>query len=220
MIKVMVIDNQTLFRDGIKVILEETNKYEVVAAFDSGDQAMKAFETNPIDVDVALISLHLRDGEAVSTTNYFKWKYPDIGIIALMEWIDEDLIVNTITAGCDALLLKQHYPEKLIHAIDDVIKGDTVISGPIAAVLAKTIRKFTVDEKGILAARLAHEGFTFTSRELDVLQLLMNGYTNQMISSELNLGDGTVKNYVSELYNKLNIRSRKCVIKYLQDLTN
>lgn len=217
MIKVMIIDEQTLFREGIKAILDQTDEYKVVASLESADQAMNFLEKDC--PDIILINLALPDMQAIWLTRQIKLRLPEMKIITLVEELDEDKVISAVLVGADGFFFKKQHSKRLLYSLQEVYDGETVLSGPIAKMLANYIRKLTMDHKEIFSLRLERNGYNFTNRELDVAYLLKQNYSNPEIAKELHLGEGTVKNYISEIYNKLNIRIRREAIQALQKLT-
>lgn len=215
MIQVILIDNQLLYRDALQVIVNETKDLKVVATFESLNQVEKR---TPKNTDVALINMHLPNDEAIPITKFLKKEIPDIRIIALIDYPDEELLFEMLLAGSDGFLLKNRHPEQLTEVIQDVLEGGYVISGSIGKTIANMICKNRHIEKEMLRRRLQAEDLHFTSREIDILQLVMHGQTNKEIADGLELKGGTVKNYISEIYQKLNIKSRERVIEYLKTL--
>ena len=214
----MIIDEQTLFREGIKAILEQTDAYQVIASLENTEQAIEKLEHGEEIPNIILINLELPDMQAIQFMKYVKQRPPETKVIILVEALNQDKLISAILAGADGFFMKNHCSEKLLYTIKDVQDGETVIPGPIAKMLASYIRNLTMDHKEVFALRLEKSGYYFTNRELDVAYLLKNNHTNQEIAKKLHLGEGTVKNYISEIYNKLNLRIRKQVIHFLQDL--
>lgn len=219
MIQVILVNDQLLFQEGMKAILEKTNECKVVATFDTTEEALQRMKADPIEADILILNLHLPDEGARRITKKVKKHQPEMGVISLVEELDEALIFPTLYAGCDGFLLTKHYSKKLIEAIKEVHRGEFVLSGPVARILVKRIKHLILNERELLAGELGRAGYYFTSRELDVLILLKDNYSNQEMAKELELSEGTVKNYVSEIYHKLNIRDRIHVREYLEGLT-
>ncbi|RDW20744.1 LuxR C-terminal-related transcriptional regulator [Oceanobacillus chungangensis] len=147
-----------------------------------------------------------------------KTNYPKIKVVLLTTNADDDFVISGIITGADGLLLKSLYADKLINCIRDAYLGEMVLSGEVSRILANRIRELTLDKKQILALRLERSGYQYTNRELDVIYLLMEGNTNNQIANHLFLSEGTVKNYISEIYNKVNIRNRVNAVSYFKDL--
>ncbi|MHA6250717.1 LuxR C-terminal-related transcriptional regulator [Oceanobacillus sp. CAU 1775] len=216
MVQVMIVDEQTLFREGLQVILEASEEYSVLGSFDTGRQAYQFLKESTVQPDLLLINLELENTDVIKTINLIKRKFPKTRILTLVSEMNEHFIIESILAGTNGILMKQEFTDRLIQSIENVIMGDTVLSGPVAEVLVRRIKQLSLGQKDIFLSRLFYHGYSLTNRELDIAYLLKKGYTNSEIASVLNLSEGTVKNYISEIYNKLNIRSRKRVIDLFQ----
>ena len=216
MIHVLIVENQRLLRDGMEAIIERTDDIKVIGAVDNGENAIKQMEhLNP---DIVIMDIHLPQMDGIRTTKYMKEKYPQVGVILLTSKVD-DFIISGINAGADVFLVKAVYAERLLEAIRIAYRGETIFSGKVAQMLATRIRELTMNNKQIFTLRLERLGYTFTKREIDIAFLLKENYTNQQIAHKLFLGEGTVKNYISEIYNKLNIRNRAKVIDFFGNVT-
>ena len=216
MIHVLIVENQRLLRDGMEAIIERTDDIKVIGAVDNGEIAIKQMEhLNP---DIVIMDIHLPQMDGIRTTKYMKEKYPEVGVILLTSKVD-DFIISGINAGADGFLVKAVYAERLLEAIRIAYRGETIFSGKVAQMLATRIRELTMNNKQIFTLRLERLGYTFTKREVDIAFLLKENYTNQQIALKLFLGEGTVKNYISEIYNKLNIRNRAKVIEFFGNVT-
>ncbi|MDO6450507.1 response regulator [Oceanobacillus profundus] len=216
MIHVLIVENQRLLRDGMEAIIERTDDIKVIGAVDNGENAIKQMEhLNP---DIVIMDIHLPQMDGIRTTKYMKEKYPEVGVILLTSKVD-DFIISGINAGADGFLVKAVYAERLLEAIRIAYRGETIFSGEVAQMLATRIRQLTMNNKQIFTLRLERLGYTFTKREIDIAFLLKENYTNQQIALKLFLGEGTVKNYISEIYNKLNIRNRAKVIEFFGNVT-
>ncbi|WP_339316188.1 response regulator transcription factor [Oceanobacillus sp. FSL W7-1304] len=216
MIHILIVENQRLLRDGMEAIIERTDDIKVIGAVDNGEIAIKQMEH--LKPDIVIMDVHLPQMDGIRTTKYMKEKYPEVGVILLTSKVD-DFIISGINAGADGFLVKAVYAERLLEAIRIAYRGETIFSGEVAQMLATRIRELTMNNKQIFTLRLERLGYTFTKREIDIAFLLKENYTNQQIAHKLFLGEGTVKNYISEIYNKLNIRNRAKVIEFFGNVT-
>lgn len=194
MIKVMLVEDQRLFREGVQAILDKTDDIRVIGIAENGEAAIREIDkTRP---DVVLMDIHMPNMDGIRTTVYLKEHYPDIKVVMLTSDADEDTVIRGISVGADGFLLKALYADSLIHAIREAVRGQPVLSGEVARILATRIRELTMNKKQILAKRLENRGLYFSARELDIAYLFMEGHTNKHIAQELYLGEGTVKNYI------------------------
>ncbi|MYL56038.1 response regulator [Virgibacillus halodenitrificans] len=216
MVKVLLVDDQRLFTDGIMAILAETDDIQVVGVATNGEEAIAKFQQ--YEPDLVLMDIHMPHVNGIRATLDIKESYPEVKVILLTTFADEDLIVRGFNVGADGYLLKDLNGEKLIWAIREAERGEMVISGPVARILAKKIREYKYDKKEILRQKLATLEVVLTPRELEIAYMLMEEETNKSIAQKLYLSEGTIKNYISDLYHKLNIHSRKRVIDFLKGL--
>ncbi|WP_077358738.1 response regulator [Virgibacillus halodenitrificans] len=216
MVKVLLVDDQRLFTDGIMAILSETDDIHVVGVATNGEEAIAKFQQ--YEPDLVLMDIHMPHVNGIRATLDIKESHPDVKVILLTTFADEDLIVRGFHVGADGYLLKDLNSEKLVWTIREVDRGEIVISGPAARILAKKIREYKYDKKEILKQKLTTLEVMLTPRELEIAYMLMEGETNKSIAQKLYLSEGTIKNYISDLYHKLNIHSRKRVIDFLKGL--
>ncbi|WP_449355149.1 response regulator [Virgibacillus natechei] len=207
----MIVENQRLLRQGIKAIIDQTDDIRVMETAENGESATQKIKH--IQTDVIVMDSHM---DGIETMVYVKENYPSIKVIMLTEDIDEDLVITGINAGADGFLLKNLYADTLIQTIREAYRGDKVLSGKVAQIITTKIWELTFDRKQLLAKRLEIRGITFTKRELDIAYFLKKRYTNQQIAAELLLGVGTIKNYISGIYHKLNVQNRADAVDVLR----
>ncbi|GAB3042050.1 response regulator [Virgibacillus ainsalahensis] len=216
MIKVMLVDDQRLFSEGVHAILKRTDDIKVVGMAANGQEAVQNIdEWQP---DVILMDIHMPKVDGIRATTHLKDNYPDVKIILLTTFAEEDLIILGLRAGADGFLLKTLDGKRLTRSIRDAYDDQLVISGKAAKILAHKVSTFTSNRKEILGEKLKYRDVNLSKRELDIAYLLMDELTNKQIAQKLYLSEGTVKNYLSEIYHKLNIRQRKGVIIYFKGL--
>ncbi|MGY0691489.1 response regulator [Virgibacillus sp. FSP13] len=216
MIKVLLVEDQRLFREGVEAIIDKKDDIHVIGMAENGEAAIKQIEKEV--PDVILMDIHMPNMDGIKTTVHVKEYYPDVKVVMLTTHAKEDLIIRGISVGADGFLLKELYADSLIRSIRDAARGQVVLSGEVAKILANRIRVLTLNKKQILAKRLENRGMHFSNRELDVAYLFMEGHTNKYIAQKLFLGEGTVKNYISEIYNKLGIHNRTEAIDFLRGI--
>ncbi|MFD1362334.1 response regulator transcription factor [Lentibacillus salinarum] len=212
--KLLLVEDQRLFVEGIKALLDTQDDMTIVGIATNGEEALKRVsERQP---DIVLMDIHMPELDGITATARIKETYPGVKVIMLTTDIDEELAIRGISVGADGFLIKELYPDTLYQTIRDAYRGQTVISGEVASILARKIRELTMDRKGILGKRLENRGIHLTGREQEIARLLMDHYTNRQIADKIHLGPGTIKNYISEIYQKLGIHNREQAIDYLQ----
>ncbi|MUK87408.1 response regulator [Ornithinibacillus sp. L9] len=215
MIKVLLVEKQRLFRRGIEALISAEQDMKVVGMAEDGNSALEQVAT--LNPDVVLIDIHMPNLSGIHTAARIKQQFSGVRVVFLTSEVEKELIIRAITIG-DGFLLKDLYPDNLYQAIRDAYRGQVVLSGDVATILVNTIRELTMDSKNVLSIRLQNRGIHLTPRELDIAILLIEGKTNKQIAHTFHLSGGTVKNYISDLYMKLDIRNRNEVIKYLTGL--
>lgn len=216
MIKVLLVEDQRLFREGMNALIANEDDIEVVGMAQHGQDAIEQMEK--LQPDVVLMDVHMPEVDGIKATIYIKENYPKTKVILLTTYPEEDLIITGISIGADGFLVKSIDKERLIRSIRDVYENQIVLAGEAARILAKRIEGFNYDKKEILDRKLKYRNIYLTGREIDVALLLMDGMTNNDIAQKLYLSQGTVKNYISEVYQKLDLRNRKDVIVFLHGL--
>ncbi|MFD2762166.1 response regulator [Lentibacillus juripiscarius] len=210
----MLVDDQRLFREGVEALIRETGDIQVVGVADSGESAIETLENE--SPDVVLMDIHMPGMDGIKTTVHIKEFYPSVKVVMLTSFADDELIIRGINVGADGFLLKDLDPDNLTRSIRNAASGQYVLSGKAARILVTHIRELTLDKEQILGKRLENRGMSLTKRELDIAHLMINGDTNKTIARKLYLGEGTVKNYISAIYHKINTRNRKETVQYLR----
>lgn len=200
-IKLMLVDDQMLLREGLKTIVNLQEDMEVVVEAENGKVAIENMEKNEIDVILMDIRMPILNGvEAVSV---IKKEYPKTSIIMLTTFDDDDYIVDALAKGADGYLLKDIDGSHLVQSIRDAYNGQMMLNGKIAAKLAQRLSGKNMNSKVLI-----EDNELLKEREKEIALLLSEGLSNSQIAKELFLSEGTVKNYISEIYGKLGTNNR------------
>lgn len=203
MIRVLLAEDQTLVRDGLTALLSMQGDFEVEAVAD-GREAVERARANRPGVAVLDVRMPVMDG--VEATRALKALYPDLPVLVLTTFDDHRLVDRCLEAGASAYLLKDIHPEDLANAIRLLHAGERLIPNDLARVIA--------EKEGDGKAGDGPE--PLTPRQREVLQLIAEGLSNREIARRLYLSEGTVKNIVSEIYARLDVRDRvQAVLKLL-----
>ena len=213
MIKVLVVDDQTLMRDGLKTILELENDLEVVGTASNGKEAYEL--TKEAKPDVILMDVRMPVLNGVEATKLIKEEFKDISIIILTTFDDDELIVEALDCGAAGYILKDIDGDRLIQSIKDAVNGDMILPAKIAA---KIVTKVLKSEAANQENKMSLDSFQITEREKEICILLCQGYSNKQICEKLFLTVGTVKNYVTSIYNKLGVTNRVAAILLLKKI--
>ncbi len=199
-IRVVLVDDQDLFRKGVRALLEDEDGFEVVGEAGNGAQAQETIlATHP---DVVLMDVQMPVCTGVEATRNIKAQRPDIHVVMLTVSDEDDDLFDAIKAGADGYLLKNLKPEELFQMIKGAMAGETPISPLVAAKLLGEFRKRPRSETTQAA------GSGLTQREKEVLQFVSSGLSNAEIAARLYIVEGTVKNHIHNILEKLHLQNR------------
>ena len=196
-IRVAIVDDQTLIREGLASLLALVPDLTVVGKAADGREALALVaEQSP---DVVLMDVRMPGMNGVAATREIRARYPHTRVIVLTTFNDDEYVFESLRAGASGYLLKDADPDHLAAAIRAVHAGDSILD---PAVTRKVIRRATHPEaEPVLTERL-------TPREREVLRLMAKGAANAEIAAQLCLAEGTIKNYVSHILGKLGAHDR------------
>ncbi len=200
-IKVLIVDDQLILADGIRSVLSTCPDLEVVGVAQDGFRALEEVERSA--PDVVLMDIRMPNMNGVIATREIKKKSPDTKVVILTTFDDSDYILNAINNGASGYLLKDVSASALIDAIKNAYAGDTILPAKIARRIADAARMVSADREIRLKKR-----FGLSDREVEVALMVYEGFTNKQIASALKLSDGTARNYISAVYEKLGASSR------------
>ena len=193
-IRVMLVDDHAVVRSGLSAFLMAFDDFELVAEAESGVEAIRrCSQTHP---DVVLMDLMMPDMDGASATRAIRERFPDVQILVLTSFKEDELVQDALQAGAIGYLLKSVSAKELAEAIRAAYAGKPTLSPEAAQVL---IRSATWPRK---------RDYDLTPRELEVLSLLVSGMNNNEIAEKLVVSRSTVKFHVSSILSKLNVSSR------------
>lgn len=198
-IRILLADDHNIVRTGLKALLDHHNQFEVVAEAKNGTEAIeKAKDYHP---DVAVVDIRMPGISGIEVCRRIVGSVKGCKVIMLTAYADDDLLLAAIRAGASSFVLKRIGTNELIHAIEYVSKGDGFFKSSM-------ITKAFNDNHEIAETPYTHKFSDLTPREITILSLLPKGMTNHEIAVELNLGEGTVRNYVSNILGKISVANR------------
>ena len=200
-IRVLLADDQSILADGIKSVLSSCSDLEVVGIASDGFEALKMVDS--CDPDVVLMDIRMPNMNGVIATQEIKRRRPDVKVLILTTFDDSDYILNAINNGASGYLLKDTSSAALIDAIKNAYEGDTILPAKIARRIADAARIVSSDRE----IRLKR-AFGLSEREVEIAIMIYEGFTNKQIASALKLTDGTARNYISSIYEKMGVSSR------------
>jgi len=198
-IRVILADDHTVVRKGIREFLEEEDDIQVVASATTGLEAVAAtVDHNP---DVAILDIQMPEMTGIEAARQIKDKVPEVRILVLTAYDDDPYIFAMLQAGASGYVLKNAPSEELVRAVRTVAQGESALD---PAVTAKVMAQLASGKPA--GAQEAVEGLT--ERELDVLRLAAKGHTNRAIGRTLNISDRTVQGHLANIFGKLNVNTR------------
>ncbi len=199
-LKVLLVDDQVLFRKGVRALLEAEDDLEVVSEASNGNEAIdkvKAFQP-----DVVLMDIHMPECDGIQATRVIKANHPEVKVVILTVSDDDDDLFEAIKTGAEGYLLKNLRPEELTQMLRSVMANEAPVSPSIASKLLGEFRRRPREEQGQPGAP------ELTSREREVLRLVAEGMSNAEIGLKLCVVEGTVKNHLHNILEKLHLQNR------------
>lgn len=202
MIRVLVVDDQSLIRTGIRSILEKQADFEVVGEASDGREALQI--SAGAGVDVVLMDLRMPVMDGLAATRELMRRPAAPRIIVLTTFDADKHVYQSLRAGAAGFLLKDTPPEKLVAAVREVVNGDSMLSPGVTRRLIEAYVSSPAPDDGGVPDAFAH----LTARELDVLRHLAQGASNAEIGQALFLAETTVKTHIARVLGKLGVRDR------------
>lgn len=199
MIKVIICDDQEIVCQGLSTILNSDAQITVIGTAHNGYEVIELVEKNR--PDLVLMDLKMPGMNGIHATQKIRQSFPDVQILVLTTYDDDEWLFDAIKAGASGYLLKDTPSTELINAIKGTVAGDNFVDPAIAGKLLKNITRQRTP-----AVRSSH--IQFSDRENDIMQLMARGLTNADIARELYLTEGTVRNYTSNIFTKLGVNDR------------
>jgi len=206
MIKVIIADDQDLIRGSLRIVLRGEKDFEVVGVASNGIEAIELCKQH--QPHVVLMDIHMPEMDGIEATRYIKQNLPNTRVVMLTTFHDMDYVREALAAGAEGYLLKAMQPEDLASSIRVVHNGDMLIPQEIAKIMVSEWTSGVVSPLKTKKEKEKRPSFGLTARELDVLRLLVSGKDNREIAQGLYLTEGTVKNYISAIYSKLEVSDR------------
>ncbi|MEK3783936.1 response regulator transcription factor [Paenibacillus sp. FSL R5-0810] len=204
MISVLIVDDDPFIRESLKLLVGMDPDIEITGAAAHGGEALDLLEGG-LAADVVLMDIRMPVCDGVEGTLRIREKYPDIRVLMLTTFDDEDYIAEALRNGASGYLLKNIPPDRIIQGIKTVHDGNMLIHPDIARKLTGMLRP-AAQPAPQTPARL--EAFGLTPAECNIVTLIADGLSNKEIAGRLYLSEGTVKNYVTDILGKLSLRDR------------
>jgi DNA-binding NarL/FixJ family response regulator len=200
-VRVLIVDDDDLMRAGLRGVLASDETIEVVG--EEGDGRGAAYRTRLLKPDVVLMDVRMPDLDGISATREVLDAFPDVKVVILTTFEQDDYIFGALNAGASGFLLKRTAPEDLLAAIHTIAAGDSLLSPSVTSrVIERMARQPARDDS--IDTRLGE----LTPREREVLELVARGLSNGEIAAALVIGESTVKTHVKRILLKLGARDR------------
>lgn len=203
-IKVLIAEDQELVRKSLEIILGNQDSIELLGAVANGQEVIR-FVRNELP-DIILMDIRMPKMDGVTCTKIIKDHYPDVKIIILTTFDDDEYIFKALRDGASGYLLKGISVDELINAIHKVYKGSAMINEDIASKVVSLFADIAKNKLYIEVNELGKKDISPTEQR--IITLVSRGMSNKEIASELSLSEGTVRNYLSNILEKLNLRDR------------
>jgi two-component system response regulator DevR len=201
-IRVMLVDDHEVVRLGLRALFTQTKRIEVVG--EAGTVAEAVLEARRVDPDVVVMDLRLPDGTGLDACREILSADPAVRVLFLTSYSDEEAVLSTILAGAAGYVLKEVRQDALIHAIEAVSSGHSILDPKVTQTIVSEMA--TLTEK--LRTTKAHSKDDLSPQEGRILELVVEGQTNKEIAATLGLSAKTVKNYLSNAFQKLHVSRR------------
>jgi len=208
MIRTMIVEDQELIRKSLRIVLESIADIEVVGLAENGKEAIRICEGTIPDVILMDIQMPILDG--VRATQEIKERWPEVKVIILTTFQDITHVRDALHAGAEGYILKAVDPEFLIKGIELVYHGGSLVPQHLAKEVFQAMSAEFNEKEGHDPS--VNNPYQLNEQEMKVLKYLAQGLPNKAISEMMFLSLGTVKNYISNIYSKLNVKNRSSAI--------
>jgi DNA-binding NarL/FixJ family response regulator len=198
-VRILIVDDHTLFREGVRAILKAVSDFEIVGEAATGEEAIDKVST--LKPDIILMDIQMPDINGVEATNKILKEHPEMGIIILTMLEDDDSLFSALRAGARGYVLKGADKAEMVKSIRAVANGEALFGPAIANRLTRFFKN-----PGRMKKQSAFP--ELTDREFEVLELIAKAHNNQEIAENLHISIKTVSNHISNVFNKLQVADR------------
>jgi len=203
-IRILIVDDHPLIREGLRAVLETQPDMELVGEARDGNEAV--IRAGALKPDVILMDLSLPEKDGLEATRQILYNDPSVRVLVLSNYLDDDKVFNVLKAGAKGYILKETFPQELRQAVRNVYQGKSALD--------PAIQRKLVDHLSQVASSDSEGDVGLTERELEVLRLMAQGFSNQQIAENLSVADGTVRFHVSNILRKLELENRTQAVLY------
>jgi two-component system response regulator DevR len=198
-LRLLLVDDHEVVRQGLAAVLSRREHFQVVAEASTVAEAID--QADRFRPDVIVMDVRLPDGSGIEACREIRSEHPEIRVVMLTSYPDEEAVLSAIVAGASGYLLKQIRARDLVAALESVGRGESLLDPAVTEKVLERVRR-------IATSPFSDELAQLTSQEQKILLLVAEGKTNKEIAAEVFLSDKTVKNYVSSILSKLNLQRR------------
>jgi DNA-binding NarL/FixJ family response regulator len=210
-IRILIVDDQSLFREGLRTLLTVQQEFEVVGEAGNGEEALKLVpELRP---DIVLMDLRMPVMDGVAATQKLHEERPDIKVIVLTTFDDDENVFEGLRAGAVGYLLKDVPSSKLFEAVHATARGEYFLLPSITAKIVSELKRVSLPNP--VSQEIIEP---LSSRELEILRVVSEGLSNKEIAERLVIAEGTVKNHLSSILAKLSARDRMQAVIYAKKI--
>lgn len=196
-IRVLIVDDHSVVRKGLKMFLGANAFLEICGEAESIKQTMSMIDK--IKPDIILLDFRLPDGDGLNASINIKTRFPNTKIIILTAYTQKEMVVGAIRAGVDAYLLKDVESDELIKTIIDVYEGKSVLDNSVTDKVFNTLKGDTLHK---------NNKYCLSPQETKILQIIALGKGNKEIAKALGISEKTVRNYITNIFKKINVSNR------------
>ncbi len=197
--RIMIVDDHEVVRLGLKSLLDQYPQYEVISEAKNAKEAIAQVET--YQPDIVLMDIRLPGKSGIEACEEIKQNFPDVKVIMLTSYAEDEMLFSAIKAGASGYILKQIDSAGLAKSIEAVARGEASLDPAVTQRVFQEVRRAVKNEEAASFTELSQQ-------EKMVLKLVSEGKTNREIAQSLYLGEGTVRNYVSSILSKLSVSNR------------
>ncbi len=200
-IKVLIVDDHPVFRDGLRQCLEARKELQILAAVGNGEEMWKAIRMHGRP-QIVLMDIEMPGNNGIELTTALAAKHPEVRVVMLSAFSDTERVFSALKAGAVGYLLKNTAPDEIRAAVERAAAGEPMLSGEIAGRVLHEFEREREDQ------RFREQLADLTSREEEILKLVATGESNKEIGNRLFISEQTVKNHVASIFRKLHVNDR------------
>ena len=201
--RVLIADDQTLFRSGLARLLDGDDRVSVIGEAGDGNEAVQKVST--LKPDIVLMDLRMPNLDGIEATGKIVAEHPEVKVLILTTFEADNHVIQALKVGASGYILKDSQPDAIVSSILAVAAGERVMSGAVASRVLEMLTGTTTPKE-------FYDGLTV--RELEILKMLASGMANKQIAYKLTISEKTVRNHVSNIYEKLQIYDRSQAVLY------